>query len=350
MTHAVLDYPFSEPPPPATLQQVAPGVHWLRMPLPVALDHINLWLIEDELDGRQGWTIVDTGIGNDATRALWDEVFAGYFDNHPLLRVICTHLHPDHAGLAGWLCERWKVPLWMSAAEYLTAVIATRLGAMNDGDSLAAHFAAHGLPPADHATIRERGGFYGRMTTPLPMQFRRMVAGEVIRLGGHDWRVIVGVGHSPEHVSLYCAGLDVLIAGDMLLPRISANVTVTPHEPEANPLADYLAGLRNFLSLPAGVRVLPSHGLPFGGAHGRVNDLIEHHAERLDETRAACAGQPGGISATELVPILFRRKLDMHQMTFALGEALAHLHWLWHAGEVERVQTDGIWRFRIAAG
>ncbi|WP_085317074.1 MBL fold metallo-hydrolase [Derxia lacustris] len=350
MSHAVLDYPFSEPPPPATLQQVAPGIHWLRMPLPVALDHINLWLVEDEIDGRQGWTVIDTGIGNDATRALWEEIFAGYFDGHPLLRVICTHMHPDHAGLAGWLCERWDAPLWMSAAEYLTAFIASHGAGMNDGASMVEHFRAHGLPPADHETIRHRGGFYGRMTAPLPARYRRVMAGEAIRLGGHDWRVIVGVGHSPEHVSLYCAGLDVLIAGDMLLPRISANVMVAAHEPESNPLADYLASLRGFLSLPAGVRVLPSHGLPFGNAHGRVHDLLDHHAERLDETRAACAARAEGITATELVPVLFRRQLDMHQMTFALGEALAHLHWLWFAGELTRVQADGVWRFKAVAG
>ncbi|WP_028311897.1 MBL fold metallo-hydrolase [Derxia gummosa] len=350
MSHAALDYPFSEPPPPATLQQVAPGIHWLRMPLPVALDHINLWLIEDEFEGRQGWTVVDTGIGNDATRALWEEVFAGWFDGHPLLRVICTHMHPDHAGLAGWLCERWKAPLWMSAAEYLTAYAASHGVRLNDGASMVEHFRTHGLPASDHETIRDRGGFYASHVTPLPGSYRRLVAGEASRLGGHDWRVIVGLGHSPEHVSLYCAGLDVLIAGDMLLPRISANVTVPAWEPMSNPLADYLDGLRAFLALPASMKVLPSHGLPFTGAHGRVNDLIEHHAQRLDETRAACVADPGGITATGLVPILFRRKLDMHQMTFALGEALAHLHWLWFAGEVERVQTDGVWRFRALNG
>lgn len=120
-----LDYPFADTLPPAgETVEIAPGVRWLRMPLPFSLDHINLWLLRDEIDGQAGWTVVDCGIASDAIRSHWEQIFDTQLEGLPVLRVIVTHCHPDHFGLANWICEggdraRWKVRLWMTLGEYL---------------------------------------------------------------------------------------------------------------------------------------------------------------------------------------------------------------------------------------
>lgn len=334
---------YDAPPPHGERLQVAAGVYWLRMPLPVALDHINLWLLEDE----GGWTVIDTGVATDATRAAWEQVIATALDGKPIVRVLCTHMHPDHIGLADWLCKRFDAPLWITTGEYLSArAIAAGLPGTDTAAQIA-HYVRHGVDAAQLAAITERGSFYQRMVPAVPHAYRRLSDGERVRIGAHDWRVLVGTGHSPEHASLVCEALNLVISGDMLLPTISTNVSVWAIEPESNPLAWFLDSITHYRHLHAAVRVLPSHGLPFEGAHARVDALLAHHAARLDEVRAACRAQPQ--SAASIVPILFRRTLDIHQTTFALGEALAHLHALWFAGELLReIDAQGIVRFRCA--
>jgi glyoxylase-like metal-dependent hydrolase (beta-lactamase superfamily II) len=372
-----MDAPLQEPhyphadtlPEPGDSLEVAPGVRWLRMPLPFALNHINLWLLRDELtdvDGTtQGWTIVDCGIDNPATRGHWEQVFATQLGGLPVLRVIATHMHPDHVGLAHWLTGRWSraaaatdagfdCRLWMSATDYAVAVLGSRADNSMGGDAAADFAASHGLADAHAiAQIRERAGFFASMVPRMPNAYRRLMDGDLIAAGSaasagrHPWRCLTGYGHAPEHIALYSEALGVLISGDMLLPRISTNISVSHHEPEADPLALFLASLDRLRTLPADTLVLPSHGKPFRGLHARVDQLFAHHAERLAEVMAACTHAPH--SAADLLPVLFRRPLDVHQTTFALGEAIAHLNALWHEGRlVRRPDARGVWRFSPA--
>lgn len=338
------------PPSPGHTHEVAPGVRWVRMRLPFALDHVNLWLLRDAIDGQPGWTIVDCGLANPDTRMAWDQIFANELQGLPVLRVIATHLHPDHIGNAAWLTQRWSTPerpcrLWASAAEFLGAHYALHRSGGFGGEASAAFFYAHGLTDT-HALdqIRQRGNYYGSMVDALPDSFVRLSHGQALRIGDHLWQCIEGRGHSPEHISLHSPSLGVLISGDMLLPRISTNVSVSNLEPEADPLLQFLDAIECLCTLPADTLVLPSHGLPFTGLHERIDQLQAHHAERLADTLAACQTRP--TSAAELLQVLFKRTLDLHQATFAMGEAVAHLHRLWRDGRVQRqADAQGVWRF-----
>jgi glyoxylase-like metal-dependent hydrolase (beta-lactamase superfamily II) len=330
--------------------EIAPGIRWLRMGLPFALDHINLWLVRDTLDGREGWTIVDCGISNDSTRTAWEQVFAEALEGLPVLRVIVTHMHPDHIGLAHWLTERWSTPewpcrLWISLTDWNAARMASLSTTGFGGEAAATFFASHGVTdPTALDKVRQRGNYYSGMVPQVPRQFRRMMEGQRLTLGGHVWTCHAGHGHAPEHISLHCEALGVLISGDMVLPRISTNISVIDIEPEGDPLPLYLASIERMRKLPADTLVLPSHGKPFRGLHPRITQLQDHHTDRLADVMAACAVRPH--SAFEILPVLFKRPLDLHQLTFALGEALAHLHALWLGGDLQRVrQADGVWRF-----
>jgi glyoxylase-like metal-dependent hydrolase (beta-lactamase superfamily II) len=347
---ARLQYPLGDTlPPQGGSLQVADGVRWVRMALPFALDHINLWLLRDEIDGRAGWTVVDCCITRDEAKAQWEEVFATQLEGLPILRVIVTHMHPDHIGLAWWLCERWNAPLWISATDFNAARLASQSTTGFGGSAAADFFASHGLTdPESLEKIRARAGYYPGMVPKVPQRFRRLQDGDNIAIGGRSWRCIAGYGHAPEHISLYCDELHVLISGDMLLPRISTNVSVYDVEPESDPLRLFLSSIDRFAALPEDTLALPSHGKPFRGIHERVRQLHEHHEERLAEVMEACASAPK--SAADVLPVLFKRALDLHQTTFAMGESVAHLHALWHEGRLARTRgADGVWRFSAAA-
>jgi glyoxylase-like metal-dependent hydrolase (beta-lactamase superfamily II) len=350
-----LHYPFGDDVPAVgQVREVAPGVRWLRMALPFALDHINLWLLKDRQGGRDGWTIVDCGITDDATRAAWERIFAEALDDKPVLRVVATHMHPDHIGLAHWLTERWSSPrspcrLWISATDYASARLASHSTTGFGGDHAAAFFASHGLTDPDAvAKVRARANYYAGMVPKVPDAYLRLMDGFVLDVGGRAWRCIAGYGHAPEHMALHCDALGVLISGDMVLPRISTNISVYDLEPESNPLTLYLESLARYESLPAGTLVLPSHGKPFTGLHARIAQLREHHDERLAAVVAACRMRPS--CAADLLGVLFKRSLDLHQTTFAMGEALAHLHTLWRDGALVRtLGDDGVFRFSPAS-
>jgi len=342
-----LEYPLGETlPAPGAVHELAPGLCWLRMPLPFALNHINLWLVRDQVEGKGGWSVIDSGVGTDATRAAWEQVFDDSLRGESLLRVFATHCHPDHVGLADWLCSRFGAPLWMTTGEYGFARMMSSALPGVDGSAAIPHFQRHGLDdPELVAQMKGRRNYYPSLVAGVPLSYIRMQDGQQIRIGERRWRVITGFGHSPEHAALYCEELKVLISGDMVLPRISTNVSVFAIEPESNPLQSYLDSLGKFAALPADTLVLPSHGKPFRGLHTRIVQLREHHHARLAEVVEACATPR---SAFDIVPIMFRRALDAHQLSFALGEALAHLHKLWFDGIVRRViGDDGIIRFHL---
>jgi glyoxylase-like metal-dependent hydrolase (beta-lactamase superfamily II) len=337
-----LEYPWPQTPPPGETIAVAPGIHWLSMPLPFQLDHINLWLLEDE----GGWTVVDTGIGDAQTRALWDKLFQKF---QPVKRVILTHYHPDHAGNARWICQRFGVEMWTTQGEYLTAHAVRSSGAGYTSDAVLSVFQRNGLPSdkaAGMAAIRGNNR-YCALVPEFPLTYRRIIEGDTVRIGRHDWKAMIGHGHAPEHLSLYSRELNAVIAGDMLLSTISTNVSVWSIDPEGDPLRLFLESIARYRELPQDVLVLPSHGKPFRGAHARVRQLEKHHEERFAELKAALKERPK--SAGEVLGVLFRRALDTHQMFFAMGEAIAHLHYLYYAGQARRaIGPDGVMRYASA--
>jgi len=323
-------------PATGTATEVAPGVKWLRMPLPFALDHINLWLIADD----ERWTAVDTGIALDAVKDAWRPLLA----THPLCRQIVTHFHPDHLGLAAWLQQETGAALWMTQGEYATGQLVKHQIAGYGMAAMIDFFRRHGLDAERCAALEKRGNAYGRGVPAIPDSFHRLVDGDAFAIGDHSWRVITGYGHSAEHASLYCAALGVLISGDMLLPRISTNVSAFAAIPDADPLGAFLASIDRFTALPEDTLVLPSHGKPFRGLHDRVAQLHAHHDERCGILLAACRAAPR--SAEELLPQLFEREItDPHQTLFAMGESIAHLIYLEQARSMKRVVENEIIRF-----
>ncbi len=335
-----LEFPHAEPPAPGTTMELAPGVRWLRMPLPFALNHINLWLLDD----GDGYTIVDCGFGTDETRALWERIFAELVtDQRSVKRVIATHYHPDHMGLALWLTQRFGVEMWTPQGEFLTAHAALASLPPFTTDGLLELFRVHGIGAEQLELVKKRGASYRMGVQGLPASYRRVMQGDIIKINGRGWRVIMGYGHAPEHAALYCAELGVLISGDMVLPSISTNVGVWPNDPMGNPLKLFLDSVTRYSELPADTCVLPSHGLPFRGIRQRARQLHDHHRDRLNEVAAACA-QPQ--HAADLLPVLFRRRLDTHQIFFAMGESIAHLHYLEAEARLKRVTDEnGVIRF-----
>ena len=334
-----LHYPHSELPAYGKLMEVADGVYWLRMPLPFALDHINLWLLKD----TDGWCIVDCGFASDETRANWLQIFANLPDASTVTRLIVTHYHPDHIGLAAWLSQHFKLTPWMALGEFLTAHAAWSNTPGYTKEALHLLFHQHGMAKSELETMAARGNVYKKFVPELPTTFRRLQEGDAISIKNRDWKVITGFGHTPEHCALYCAELGVLIAGDMVLPRISTNVSVGTAEPDGDPLRLFLTSLNRFLELPKNTLVLPSHGKVFRGLHTRIAQLHTHHQERLQQILLACRTPQ---TALEVLPVLFNRKLDIHQIYFAMGEAIAHLNYLMHQGSVHReLGDDGIYRF-----
>lgn len=334
-----LHYPHGRfTPAPDTLFEVAPGVFWLRMPLPFSLDHINLWV----LDAGDGWAIVDTGLNTGQGKKTWAALFDGALAGKPVTRVIVTHYHPDHLGLAGWLCARWNVPLEISRTEFLLARTLT-LDVRDTPPAEAVGFYARAAWPAERLAAfeaRSWGGF-SKAVSPLPAGFKRLQDGDVLDIGGRAWRIVVGSGHSPEHSCLVCDEAGLMIAGDQVLPRITSNVSVYPTEPGADPLHDWLSSLQRFGALDPGLRVLPAHNKPFFGLHARLDQLRDDHMDKLEKLEAFCATPR---TVFETFPVLFRRPVG-DDVVMATGEALAHLHWLENRGQVVRHADGAIDRF-----
>ncbi len=331
-----LSYPIVEPPAPGTLTAVAPGVFWLRMPLPFVLNHINLWLLED----GEGWTIVDCGFSTEEARDCWEKIFGTYLNGRPVTRVIVTHFHPDHIGLCDWLCQKYQVMPWMTKAEYLQAHLVHNGRGGVEPERVRDLMLRHGLDHERMQWIAAREHLYPLGVPTVPHAHRRMVDNQVITIGANPWRVVVGHGHSPEHASLYCEKLGLFIAGDMLLPRISTNVSVWPAEPDADPVGDFLYSLTRYAALVAPAAhtlVLPSHGLPFYGLHTRVAALHEHHRVRLENLVAACVTPQ---RAVDVLPLLFERSFDDHHLLFAMGESIAHLNHLLRCATLRRTVDD----------
>jgi glyoxylase-like metal-dependent hydrolase (beta-lactamase superfamily II) len=311
------------------------------MPLPFALDHINLWLLAD----GNGWTIVDCGFGTAETRELWQAISARYLDQLPVSRIAVTHFHPDHLGCAGWLAARWQAPVLMTELEFAAARAWHASLSPFTREAHLAMFEQHGLKLHEAGGL-PRDNLFRRGVPDIPAQVIPLHDGDALTVNGRQWHVVTGYGHSPEHAALFCSELGVLIAGDMVLPRISTNVSVQPHLPDADPLGQFLESLERYSGLDADTLVLPSHGLPFYGLRERVSSLNQHHAARLDELHRAC-DRPR--TSAEVMPVIFKRKLDAQQTFFAMGETLSHLNYLRSRGQLTRESgPDGIYRFARA--
>ena len=325
-----LTFPFPTPPEAGQAIEVAPGILWLRLALPFRLDHVNIYLLED----GPGYAVIDTGIGDAATQAIWETLLAGPLQARPITRIIATHCHPDHVGMAGWLCERTGAPLLMSQTEYLTG-----LNIHLDPEALSeepyrSFYLGQGLDADVTASLLTLGHRYLRMVTGLPRTFRRLIAGETLRLGTRDFEVLSGGGHSPEQVMFYCSDDRILLCADQVLARISPNISVQAMDPQGDPLGIFLRSLADLKRrLPDDALVLPGHNLPFVGLHPRVDELAAHHAARCDAIFEACRKRAH--TAAELLPVVFRRPIDdPHQMAFAFSEVLAHVNLMLREGRL----------------
>jgi len=324
-------HPWEVPPAADGATLVAPGILWLRLPLPMVLDHVNVYA----LDEGDSWTIVDTGIHSRRAVALWEGLLAGPLGGKPVSRVIVTHHHPDHVGMAGWLMDRFGAGLWASRTSWLMA----RMLILDEEDrptpQALEFWRAGGMDPEILARrARERPFNFADTCAPLPVGYRRMQEGEVIRAGGRDWTVRMGGGHAAEHVTLWSNDDDLVIAGDQVLPGISPNIGVYPTEPEADPLGDWLAACDRLAAhARADHLVLPGHKLPFTGLPTRMRQLADNHHAALDRLRDHLR-EPR--TAADCFPLLFRRNVDAGTYGLALVESVAHLNHLWHAGEVTR--------------
>jgi glyoxylase-like metal-dependent hydrolase (beta-lactamase superfamily II) len=339
---APTSYPFESQPRPGEALAVAPGVLWLRMPLPMpALNHINVWVLEDS----DGWTLVDTGMQTDATAAHWHSALGGALRGRPVQRVICTHMHPDHVGMAGWLTRAHGCRLWMTRLEYVICrmlVADTGREAPEDGVRF---YRAAGWDEEALEHYRVRFGGFGRAVHALPDSYRRVVDGEALTIGGRLWRAVIGRGHSPEHLCLHCPELALLISGDQVLPRITSNVSVFPTEPDADPLSEWLESLASIRRrVDDEALVLPSHNEPFRGLHARLGDLIAGHEQRLTRIATELA-QPK--RAIDLFGLLFRRRVGPELLSMATGESIAHLNCLIGRGLATRdVDASGVAWYR----
>ena len=333
-----LHYVSVEKPAPGSSVGIAPGVRWARIPLPLDLNHINVWLVATE----GGCVIVDTGmavqIGKDAWEAIERETFAA----QPVRAVFVTHIHPDHSGLAAWLQERYRVPVFMSARTHdLLRTMATGEGGPRAGQ-VEEFFRAHGLSDVAQVQPMFRPERFSRMTSGLPQIERPIADGDTLRWGGGEWTAWQTDGHAQGHLCLSNAAARVLISGDQVLPSISSNISYGFHIADANPLGSYLDSLQRLRALAPDTLVLPSHGVPFQGLQQRIDDLTMHHEEQLAKVEERCR-EPR--TAAELLPTMFRRELKGMHLFLAFGEALAHLEYLVHAGRLRREPSAGVIRY-----
>ena len=335
---SALVFPHQTPPAPGELIEVAPGIQWFRLALPFLLNHVNLYLVQD--DG--GWVLIDTGLGNGGTKKAWTALLEGPLAGYPLTRIVVTHFHPDHVGAAGWLLQRFDVPLYMSATEYLIS-LNTHL---DPGALEAAHYRAfyanHGLSAETVENVVTKGHEYLRLVSGLPPTYRRLIAGDTLRIGAREFEVLSGGGHSPEQIMLLSRADGIFLAADQVLAHITPNVSVSAPDPMGDPLGIYLRSLNSLKQVvPADVLVLPGHQLPFYGLHSRIDELEAHHHQRCEEISAACHDAPR--SAADLIPFVFKRALDPHQIGFAFSEILAHVNYMLRQGTLRSVAgADGI--------
>lgn len=324
-----LFYPLERPPGKAEIVDITPDIKWLRSPLPLSLNHINCYLLRDD----NGWCVLDTGMNGDAAKQQWLDVLEANLKGESISRVIVTHHHPDHVGLAGWLCDNYQVPLYMTETEYLYTRTLNAETRSQPYWEVTRYFNQTGISQTDRNALLANED-YNHLVSSMPTAFHRLKDGDIITIGPHQWEAITTRGHAPEHLCLYCREQDILISGDQVLPEITSNVSVSPMLPEDNPLQYWLEAHNIMASrVPDSVLVLPAHQLPFKGLHARLQAVVEHHHERM-QAIVNLLDQPK--TAQEITGELFNKVLESFQNFLAVGEVVAHLHYLLKAGTVKR--------------
>ncbi|MBS0315225.1 MAG: MBL fold metallo-hydrolase [Proteobacteria bacterium] len=339
--HKGIDYPFGErAPEPGALIEVAPGTGWMRLPIPGPLKHINVWAIDD----GDGVALVDTGLPLDSSKDAWRAALAGPLAGRTVTRIIVTHMHPDHLGLAGWLTKKFGVRLWMTRGEYLTARMLVADARPAPPDDVIVTWRGAGWDDEQIAAATARGwGYFARAVHRLPDGYVRVREGD--RLG--DWRAEIGTGHSPEHLCLVHDRNRVMIAGDQILPRISSIVAISTTEPEADPLGEWLESLARLRAdLPGDLLVLPAHGFPFTGVHARLDALIAGHEKQLARLEERLKEAPR--RAVDCFGVMFARAIGPELLGMATGETLAHLVHLEKRGRAKREVREGVWWWSAA--
>lgn len=335
---ATIRFPHETPPTPGEGITLAEGVLWLRLPLPTMLDHVNVYALDD----GDGWSVIDTGVASTRTREIWGQLIAGPLAGRPVRRVIVTHHHPDHIGLAGWFQEQ-GAELWTTRTAWLFARMLTLDVQTEPVEQALDFWRAAGMPPDMLAARRtERPFNFADIVSPLPLGFRRLCDGDVLTMGGRRWIVRTGSGHAPEHATFWSLDDNLVIGGDQLLPGISANLGVYPTEPDADPVAEWLVSCARFLPHATDAQlVLPGHKLPFTGLPLRLRQMIDNHTGALERLQIHL-GQPR--RAVDCFPVLFRREVGPAEFGLAMAESVAHLNHLLHLGRVQRRRdNDGAW-------
>lgn len=332
-------YPWPEPPAEGEAIEVAPGIFWMRLPLPMALDHVNIYA----LDEGDGWTVVDTGLQSRRTIAIWESLLSGPLQGRPVLRVILTHHHPDHVGMAGWLMARFGAELWTSRTAWLMARMLILDVEERPTPEALAYWRSAGMDPDIYATRKAaRPLNFADTCAPLPVGYTRLREGDTITAAGRTWDVRMGNGHAPEHLTLWSRDCNLVIAGDQILPSISPNLGVYPTEPDADPVAEWLEACGRLAEhAHEDNLVLGGHKLPFTGLPLRMRQLIENHRGALTRLEAHL-DQPR--TAVECFAPLFKRRVDAGSYGHALVESVAHLNHLHKLGRITRhARADGAW-------
>ncbi len=336
LIHEKINYPLEALPEKGEIKQVVEGVFWIRMPLFFSLDHINLWLLDD----GDGWILVDTSIHTKDMVEIWEMLIEKYCQNKPIKKVICTHMHPDHVGMAGWIVERFGCALLMTRLEYLTCrVLAADTGRPAPPEGIS-FYQQHAMPEHFVENYKKLFGSFGKVIYAMPQSYQRLDDADILTIGGRQWEIVVGNGHSPEHASLYCKDLDVFITGDQVLPKISSHIGTFPTEPDADNLSDWLDSCAKLKErVPDTVLVLPAHNTPFYGLHVRLQKLIESHEKALSRILKLLS-TPRNANDSDLFSNLFKRKIDDTNLGMALSETLSHLNCLMKRGLIERRQDE----------
>ncbi|WP_204115677.1 MBL fold metallo-hydrolase [Shimia biformata] len=332
---AGIRYPWDEPPAEGEAIEVADGILWFRLPLPMALDHVNVYA----LDEGDSWTIIDTGFASKRSRGIWETILKGPLAGKPVGRVVVTHHHPDHVGLAGWFQSEHGAELWTTRTAWLFArMLSLDVQAVPTQETLNFYRSAGMDEDIFAQRASERPFNFSDVVAPMPLGFRRIKQDDIIAMGGREWHVHIGNGHAPEHATFWSRNDNLVISGDQILPSISSNIGVYATEPEADPVADWLESCERLARLARPEHLaLGGHKLPFTGMPTRMRQLIDNHHGALKRL-AGHLDTPK--TAGECFPPLFKRKIGKTEYGLALVEAFAHLNHLYHVGEVSRTRRD----------
>lgn len=336
-----IHHPFATPPGAGEALEVAPHILWLRLPLPMALDHVNVFALDD----GDGWTIVDTGLMSKKTKAIWAALITGPLAGKPIRRLIVTHHHPDHIGLAGWFQDQGVELITTRTAWLLARMLVLDEQPKPTAEGLL-YYRRAGLPAAELAAKAEERPFnFADIVAPMPQGFTRIDEGSILQAGGRRWLVRIGHGHAPDHATLWSLDDSLILGGDQLLPGISANIGVYPTEPEADPLGEWLDSTRRFEAFAQDDHlILPGHKLPFTGLPFRLVQMAENHTSALDRLLGHLKTEK---NALQCFPALFKREIGPAEQGLALVEAVAHLNYLLKRDLVSRSLTpEGAWHWQ----